>query len=275
MAAVTWLVKYRLYRRQPRQIYIRNPFPQNRRGRIIVHSKYLLCLDILFFSTSIQSNSKCQPSRQQSCQPSRPPRSTPASAWWCGGWRIMHPRLAPWLSVPSQPSSSPSLPSTSTSSTTSSLWWMNAARVNWCHLLTELGGGVNIDRSKLSWFHLTQHSLAHLVMFYILGFAYGCKLPPRTAKTIFSNPKAPPFGFEKIFFFKSPKIIFLAKPFNRNRSHDSKKVWHLGIRNIFGNIFLKNIFKNIFSKNIYKNIFNTQVLYHFGILRPIPIEWLC
>ena len=26
-----------------------------------------------------------------------------------------------------------------------------------------LGGGVNIDRSKLSWFHLTQHSLAHLV----------------------------------------------------------------------------------------------------------------
>ena len=95
MAAVTWLVKYRLYRRQPRQIYIRNPFPQNRRGRIIVHSKYLLCLDILFFSTSIQSNSKCQPSRQQSCQPSRPPRSTPSSAWWCGGWRIMHPRLAP------------------------------------------------------------------------------------------------------------------------------------------------------------------------------------
>ena len=138
-----------------------------------------------------------------------------------------------------------------------------------------IGGGVNIDRSKLSWFHLTQHSLAHLVMFYILGFAYGCKLPPRTAKTVFANPKAPPFGFEKIFFFKSPKIIFLAKPFNRNRSHDSKKVWHLGIRNIFGNIFLKNIFKNIFSKNIYKNIFNTQVLYHFGILRPIPIEWLC
>ena len=87
-----------------------------------------------------------------------------------------------------------------------------------------LGGGVNIDRSKLSWFHLTQHSLAHLVMFYILGFAYGCKLPPRTAKTIFANPKAPPFGFEKIFFFKSPKIIFLAKPFNRNRSQDSKMV---------------------------------------------------
>ena len=138
-----------------------------------------------------------------------------------------------------------------------------------------IGGGVNIDRSKLSWFHLTQHSLAHLVMFYILGFAYGWKLPPRTAKTVFANPKAPPFGFEKIFFLKSPKIIFLAKPFDRNSSHDSKKVWHLGIRNIFGNIFLKNIFKNIFSKNIYKNIFNTQVLYHFGILRPIPIEWLC
>ena len=134
-----------------------------------------------------------------------------------------------------------------------------------------VGGGVNIDKSKLSWFHLTQHSLAHLVMFYILGFAYGCKLPPRTAKTVFANPKAPPFGFEKIFFFKSPKIIFLAKPFDRNSSHDSKKVWHLGIRNIFGNIFLKNIFKNIFSKNIYKNIFNTQVLYHFGILRTIPI----
>ena len=89
---------------------------------------------------------------------------------------------------------------------------------------TMLGGGVNIDRSKLSWFHLTQHSLAHLVMFYILGFAYGCKLPPRTAKTVFANPKAPPFGFEKIFFFKSPKIIFLAKPFDTHLARGSPNV---------------------------------------------------
>ena len=104
---------------------------------------------------------------------------------------------------------------------------------------------------------------------------FSWKITPLHSKNRFFLTKGPPFGFEKIFFSKSPKIIFLAKPFDRNWSHDSKKVWHLGIRNIFGNIFLKNIFKNIFSKNIYKNIFNTQVLYHFGILRPIPIEWLC
>ena len=122
--------------------------------------------------------------------------------------------------------------------------------------------------------HLTGHSWTYLRNFWFCRFFFDAKLPPRTAKTVFANPKAPPFGFEKIFFFKSPKIIFLAKPFDRNSSHDSKKVWHLGIRNIFGNIFLKNIFKNIFSKNIYKNIFNTQVLYHFGIVRPNAITWL-
>ena len=121
--------------------------------------------------------------------------------------------------------------------------------------ITTVGGGVNIDRSKLSWFHLTQHSLAHLVMFYILGFAYDCKLPPRTAKTVFANPKAPPFGFGKIFFFKSSKIIFSAKPFDRNWSQDSKMVWHLGIENIFINIFGKNIFENIFQKKISQKYF--------------------
>ena len=46
-------------------------------------------------------------------------------------------------------------------------------------------------RSRLSWFHLTQHSLAHLVMFYILGFAYDCKLPPRNAKKLNRTCAAP------------------------------------------------------------------------------------
>ena len=118
-----------------------------------------------------------------------------------------------------------------------------------------VGGGVNIDRSKLSWFHLTQHSLAHLVMVYILGFAYGCKLPPRTAKTVFANPKAPPFGFEKIFFFKSPKIIFLAKPFDRNSSHDSKKGMTLGYQKYFWKYFFEKYFQKYFFQKYLQKYF--------------------
>ena len=49
-------------------------------------------------------------------------------------------------------------------------------------------------------------------------------LPPCTAKTVFSEPKGPPFRFKEIFFFKSPQIIFLSQPLHCIWSHDSKMV---------------------------------------------------
>ena len=45
------------------------------------------------------------------------------------------------------------------------------------------------------------------------------------------------------------------------------------VNKFFKNIF-KKIFKNIFPKKNLKNIFDTQVLYHFGIVRPNAIQWL-
>ena len=70
----------------------------------------------------------------------------------------------------------------------------------------------------------------------------------------------------KSFFYQSHWIAFgltIPKWYN---------TWVLEI--FFVNIFFKNIFQNIFSKNMSKNIFNTQVLYHFGIVRPNAIQWL-
>ena len=63
-------------------------------------------------------------------------------------------------------------------------------------------------------------------------------LTPHTAKTIFEICKT--FWF---IFFWIAQNHFLTKPFDRNWSHDSRKVWHFGIRNIFEIIFLKNIFQ--------------------------------
>ena len=61
------------------------------------------------------------------------------------------------------------------------------------------------------------------------------KLPPGIAKTVFENPKGPHFGCWKKIIW----IKFLSKPCDGIWSHDSK------------------------------------MLYLFGIVRPMPIEWLC
>ena len=50
-------------------------------------------------------------------------------------------------------------------------------------------------------------------------------------------------------------------------------VLQIFLKNIWSKIFFK-LFFPIFWKHIWKNIFHTEVLYHFGILRPNAITWL-
>merc|ERR1711884_335684 len=70
----------------------------------------------------------------------------------------------------------------------------------------------------------------------------------------------------KSFFYQSHWIAFgLTIP----------KCYNTWVSEIFFvNICFKNIFNNIFPKIFRKNIFDTQVLYHFGIVRPNAIQWL-
>ena len=70
----------------------------------------------------------------------------------------------------------------------------------------------------------------------------------------------------KSFFYQSHFIAFgltIPKWYNT-------WVSKIFFRNIFGKIFLKIFLKKIFTKNIS----NTQVLYHFGIVRTNAIQWL-
>ena len=91
------------------------------------------------------------------------------------------------------------------------------------------------------------------------SFEQGCVI-----KVLFWKIR-PPVRFPKSFFYQSHVIAFgltIPKWYN---------TWVLKI--FFVNICSK-IFFPIFEKNISKNIFNTQVLYHFGIVRPNAITWL-
>ena len=111
--------------------------------------------------------------------------------------------------------------------------------------------------------------------FILLVMGFFSKKHPPWPIFVFENTRVPPLDLKKYFFWNRLKSFFY-------QSHwiafglTIPKWYDTWVSEIFlGNIFLKNIFKNIFFKNIYKNIFNTQVSYHFGILRPIPIKWLC
>ena len=56
---------------------------------------------------------------------------------------------------------------------------------------SELGMGDPTLKSEFRDRHFTQPPLAHLGRFYILGFAYDCKLPPRNAKKLNRTCAAP------------------------------------------------------------------------------------
>ena len=81
------------------------------------------------------------------------------------------------------------------------------------------------------------------------------KLPPCTAKTIFSEPKGHPFGLKKYFFSNRPKSIFYQSqcfPFGLTIPK-WYNTWVLKIYlEKFWKFFWKKIQKNIFEKNIYK-----------------------
>ena len=55
----------------------------------------------------------------------------------------------------------------------------------------EVGMGDPTLKSEFRDRHFTQPPLAHLGRFYILGFAYDCKLPPRNAKKLNRTCAAP------------------------------------------------------------------------------------
>ena len=100
------------------------------------------------------------------------------------------------------------------------------------------------------------------------------KITPLHRKNRFWKSKGSPLWMLK----KNLQIKFLSKPCDGIWSHDSKMVLHLGIENIFCKYFFqkigKNILKNIFDQIFTKDICNTQVLHHFGIVRPKAMQWL-
>ena len=75
---------------------------------------------------------------------------------------------------------------------------------------------------------------------------------PPHCKNHFWNMQRVPFD---LFFFWIAQNHFLTKPFDRNWSHDSRKVWHFGIRNIFEIIFLKFFFQKYFFKKYLQQFF--------------------
>ena len=57
-----------------------------------------------------------------------------------------------------------------------------------------VGVGDNCAILDFSQRHLTGHSWTYLRNFWFCRIFFCAKLPPRTAKTVFENPKGPPFG---------------------------------------------------------------------------------
>ena len=58
----------------------------------------------------------------------------------------------------------------------------------------KVGMGDNCAILDFSQRHLTGHSWTYLRNFWFCRIFFRAKLPPRTAKTVFANPKGPPFG---------------------------------------------------------------------------------
>ena len=100
------------------------------------------------------------------------------------------------------------------------------------------------------------------------------KKPPPRPIFVFENTRVPPLDLKKYFFWNRLKSFFYQSHWIAFVLTIPKwyNTWVLEI--FFVNIFFKNIFKNIFPKIFRKNIFDTQVLYHFGIVRPNAIQWL-
>ena len=128
-------------------------------------------------------------------------------------------------------------------------------------------------RQKLEFHHthLELGALGYIETFlFYWSWGFFQKKPPPRPIFVFENTRDLKNIFLKnrlkSFFYQSHWIAFgltIPKWYN---------TWVLEI--FFVNIFFKNIFKNIFPKIFPKIFFDTQVLYHFGIVRPNAIQWL-
>merc|ERR1712218_519868 len=129
-----------------------------------------------------------------------------------------------------------------------------------------VGMGDNCAILDFSQRHLTGHSWIYLRNFWFCRIFFRAKLPPGTAKTVFENPKGPPFGCSKKKFFKSSfhQSHVMAFGLTIPKWYNT---WVLQIFsvNIWSKIFFK-IFFPIFGKNIFKK--------YFQYLSAIPF-WNC
>ena len=112
--------------------------------------------------------------------------------------------------------------------------------------------------------HLTGHSWTYLRNFWFCRI-FSCKITPQHCKNRFFKSKGSPI-FKSSFYQSHVMAFGLTIP----------KWYNTWVSKIFFEIFLEKIFLKIFLKKIFtKNISDTQVSYLFGIVRTIPIEWLC
>ena len=123
--------------------------------------------------------------------------------------------------------------------------------------------------------HLELGALGYIETFlFYWSWVFFPKKPPPRPIFVFENTRVPPLDLKKYFFWNRLKSFFYQSHWIAFGLTIPKwyNTWvsKIFFRNIFGKIFLKIFLKKIFTKNIS----NTQVLYHFGIVRPNAIQWL-
>ena len=143
------------------------------------------------------------------------------------------------------------------------------------HTITIVAGDDIRQRLEFHHVHLELGALGYIetFLFYWSWGFFPKKNPPRPI-FVFENTRVPPLDLKKYFFSNRLKSFFYQSHWIAFGLTIPKWYNTWVSKNIFGNIFGK-IFLKIFLKKIFtKNISNTQVLYHFGIVRPNAIQWL-
>ena len=96
-----------------------------------------------------------------------------------------------------------------------------------CHtnFLSSIAGDDIRQKLEFHHTHLELGALGYIetFLFYWSWGFFQKKTPPRPI-FVFENTRVPPLDLKKYFFLKSPQIIFLSKPLDCIRSHDSKMV---------------------------------------------------
>ena len=143
------------------------------------------------------------------------------------------------------------------------------------HINSKVAGDDIRQKLEFHHVHLELGALGYIETFlFYWSWGFFPKKPPPRPIFVFENTRVPPLDLKKYFFSNRLKSFFYQSHWIAFGLTIPKwyNTWVLEI--FFVNIFFKNIFKNIFPKIFRKNIFDTQVLYHFGIVRPNAIQWL-